>query len=262
MDGGPRTTERTAGTPIRRGTVLGFVDGLRSDLGLEFERLLAGRVWMRLHTPGWPCRRSPPRPSRPGALWQTPWWAYSPGRIEPQVAETGKPLTSHVSASLWRPAAGPGWNRGRPAIRRAPPGPRSAPSMTIAIPKARPAWRLEDELNAMSAGARPAPGGLAAGGAGDRLRLAVDARGLPKLDLPGHLTESRWPRCAVAPRVPTRLSRAPSFWGGGGAVVLAPGSGYLRQEWEYSRRGSRVQEALVPVWTVTAPEGGPNRSRS
>jgi hypothetical protein len=80
--------------------------------------------------------------------------------------------------------------------------------------------------------------------------------GLPKLDLPGHLTESRWPRCAVAaPGAQHGFPEVPWFWGGGHAVVLAPGVGSFKAGVEYAHGGLSVQEALIPVLTVAAPEG-------
>jgi hypothetical protein len=79
--------------------------------------------------------------------------------------------------------------------------------------------------------------------------------GLPKLDLPGHLTLSRWPRCAVPqPGAQHGFKELPWFWGGGHCVVFAPGIAAFKTGVEYSHGGLSVQEALIPVLTVTASQ--------
>jgi hypothetical protein len=80
--------------------------------------------------------------------------------------------------------------------------------------------------------------------------------GLPKLDLIGHLSESRWPRCAVAAAGAQHgFPEVPWFWGGGHTVVLAPGVGSFKAGVEYCHGGLSLQEALIPVLTVKAPQG-------
>ena len=92
------------------GTRLVFVDGLRCDLGLELQRLLTAQgVDVRLDTrwsamptvtatakPAW-------RPVADGLVGQA-----LPDGFEPQVAETGKPLTAHAFRKLLTAS---GWTR-------------------------------------------------------------------------------------------------------------------------------------------------------
>lgn len=242
------------------GTCLVFVDGLRCDLGLELQRLLTAQgVDVRLETrwsalptvtatakPAW-------RPVADGLVGQT-----LPDGFEPQVAETGKPLTAHAFRKLLTAS---GWSWLESGETGDPQGTAWTEIGTFDhdghSQGARLAWLLDDALNAVAARVR---GLLQAGWR--RVPLVTDhgwlwvPGGLPKLDLPGHLTASRWPRCAVAePGAQHGFPEVHWFWGGGHAVVLAPGIGSFKAGVEYSHGGLSVQEALIPVLTVTAPQG-------
>ena len=76
--------------------------------------------------------------------------------------------------------------------------------------------------------------------------------GLPKVDLPKHLTESRWARCAViageaAPDVP----RSPWHWNPSQWFATAPGSACFNKSEEYAHGGLSIQECLIPDLVVT-----------
>jgi hypothetical protein len=71
--------------------------------------------------------------------------------------------------------------------------------------------------------------------------------GLPKVDLPRHLTESRWSRCAVisgasTPSVPV----APWYWNPKETFATAPGGACFRRSEEYAHGGLSIQECLIP----------------
>ena len=71
--------------------------------------------------------------------------------------------------------------------------------------------------------------------------------GLPKVDLPKHLTESRWARCAViagssTPDVP----RFPWHWNETQSFATAPGIACFNKTEEYAHGGLSIQECLVP----------------
>ena len=242
------------------GTCLVFVDGLRCDLGLELQRVLTAQGmdvrletrWSALPTvtatakPAW-------RPVADGLVGQA-----LPDGFEPQVAETGKPLTTHAFRKLLTAS---GWTWLEPGETGDPQGAAWTEIDTFDhdghSQGARLAWLLDDALNAVAARVR---GLLQAGWR--RALLVTDhgwlwmPGGLPRLDLPGHLTASRWPRCAVAaPGAQHGFPEVHWFWGGGHAVVLAPGVGSFKAGVEYSHGGLSVQEALIPVLTVTAPQG-------
>ena len=71
--------------------------------------------------------------------------------------------------------------------------------------------------------------------------------GLPKVDLPKHLTASRWARCAVVaggstPDVP----RAPWHWNASQWFATAPGIACFNKSDEYAHGGLSIQECLTP----------------
>ena len=71
--------------------------------------------------------------------------------------------------------------------------------------------------------------------------------GLPKVDLPRHLTESRWSRCAViAGESSPDVLRTAWHWNASEYYAAAPGIAcFNRSEW-YAHGGLSVQECLIP----------------
>jgi hypothetical protein len=76
--------------------------------------------------------------------------------------------------------------------------------------------------------------------------------GLPKVDLPKHLTVSKWGRCAV-PQGDAKhgLPQVGWFWGAEHSVVLAPNVCVFSNGVEYAHGGLSIQEALTPVLELT-----------
>jgi hypothetical protein len=241
------------------GTVLVFVDGLRCDLGRELAGLLAQQGlsvematrWSALPTvtatakPAW-------RPLADGLVGST-----LPEGFEPQIAETGKALKTQAFRNR---VAALGWTWVEPTATGDPSGAAWTETGTFDHDGhnlgARLAWRLEDELRAVALRVRDL---LHAGW--QRAVLVTDhgwlllPGGLPKVDLPGHLTQSRWSRCAVLqPGVRDVCQELPWFWGGGHAFASAPGVSTFIQGFEYAHGGLSPQEALTPILTVTAGE--------
>ncbi len=80
---------------------------------------------------------------------------------------------------------------------------------------------------------------------------------LPSVELPKHLTQSKWGRCALAkPGAQHGFTEVDWFWGGGHSIVLAPGISAFRNGLEYSHGGLTLQECLTPILTVTATDNG------
>jgi hypothetical protein len=80
--------------------------------------------------------------------------------------------------------------------------------------------------------------------------------GLPKVDLPRHLTESRWSRCAKIsgasePNVPT----APWHWNPEARFATAPGIACFNASPEYAHGGISIQECLIPDLVVERAGG-------
>ena len=79
--------------------------------------------------------------------------------------------------------------------------------------------------------------------------------GLPKVDLPKHLTESRWARCAVmAGESASDVIRAPWHWNGAQWFATPPGVACFNRSEEYAHGGLSIQECLIPDLVVTRAE--------
>ena len=75
--------------------------------------------------------------------------------------------------------------------------------------------------------------------------------GLPKVDLPRLLTESRWARCAVANNgTPSDTVPVSWFWNQGETVHTPPGISCFNKSPEYTHGGLSIQECLIPDITV------------
>ena len=256
LTGGTPSLPFAGGTPALQ-TVLVFVDGLRCDLGLELAWLLqayglrveTARRWSALPTvtatakPAW-------RPLADALIGNS-----LPEGFEPQLAETGKNLTTQTFRNL---LASNGWTWLEATSTGDPTGAAWTEIGTFDhdghAQGARLAWRLDEELRAVGLRVRDL---LAAGW--QRAVLVTDhgwlllPGGLPKADLPGHLTQSRWPRCAVPqPGAQHGFKELPWFWGGGHSVVCAPGVSAFKSGVEYAHGGLSLQEALTLTLTVTA----------
>jgi hypothetical protein len=85
--------------------------------------------------------------------------------------------------------------------------------------------------------------------------------GLPKAELPKHLTESRWGRCAIPSAGAQHGYPMTSwFWDAAEAIVLAPGVKCFVAGMEYAHGGLTLQEALIPSLTVSAKQTGGAKS--
>ena len=75
--------------------------------------------------------------------------------------------------------------------------------------------------------------------------------GLPKVDLPAHLTESKWSRCAtVKAGATTTVPTYPWHWDGSVAIAIPQGVACFRLGEEYAHGGISVQESVVPELIV------------
>lgn len=77
--------------------------------------------------------------------------------------------------------------------------------------------------------------------------------GLPKVDLPKYLTQSRWARCAVIKgNSKVDVSTAPWHWNRDERVAIAPGVHCFGQGYVYAHGGISLQECLIPDIRVSA----------
>ena len=127
---------------------------------------------------------------------------------------------------------------------------------------AKVAWRVEEEITALHQRIAEL---LQTGWA--KVKVITDhgwimiPGGLPKTELPKHLTASRWSRCAIpGPGAQHGLPVTSWFWDSAEAVVLAPGVSCFVAGMEYAHGGLTLQEALIPSLTVSAKQVGGTKS--
>lgn len=118
---------------------------------------------------------------------------------------------------------------------------------------AKLAWRVEEELVALQ---RFITELLQAGWT--KVKVVTDhgwlmlPGGLPKAELPKHLTASRWSRCAIpSAGAQHGYPMISWFWDSAEAVVLAPGISCFVAGMEFAHGGLTLQEALIPTLTVS-----------
>jgi hypothetical protein len=79
--------------------------------------------------------------------------------------------------------------------------------------------------------------------------------GLPKVDIPQYLVESRWTRCGtLKPGAKVDLPTFPWHWNPEVRIALAPGISSFRANIEYSHGSLSLQECVVPGFVVRAPQ--------
>ncbi|MDC0267767.1 BREX-1 system phosphatase PglZ type B [bacterium] len=117
---------------------------------------------------------------------------------------------------------------------------------------AKLAWRVQEEIQTVASKVKEL---LSAGWL--KVRLVTDhgwllmPGGLPKVDLPKHLTESRWGRCALpGPEAQHGFPAVSWFWDSAQPIAVAPGVSCFLSGKEYSHGGLSLQEALLPVIVV------------
>ena len=77
--------------------------------------------------------------------------------------------------------------------------------------------------------------------------------GLPKVDLPKYLTQSRWARCASIEGDSTvQVPTVPWYWNAAERIAVGPGIACFGAGNEYAHGGLSLQESLIPVLRVTA----------
>jgi hypothetical protein len=251
------TTCRTLS--VEEGTVYLFADGMRMDIGKSLEeKLLSSGLGVQVE-------------------FNAAWAAL------PTVTATAKPAWMPLAAKLGGPLEGTGFE----AIEKAKGKALTHPRFKQLIAElgisfldsnevgtasgctwtecgsvdtyghdqgAKLAWRLDEEL----AGLQQRIAELLKAG-WIQVKVITDhgwlmvPGGLPKVDLPKHLTASRWSRCAVPEAGAQHGYPMTSwFWDSAEAVVLAPGISCFSAGMEYAHGGLTVQEALIPSLTVSA----------
>jgi len=232
------------------GTVVLFVDGLRADVARELAthldqtRLEIDEVvrWVPLPTvtanakPGWKPLASSLSGEDPGETF------------EPRLTATGVPCRTKEFRDL---LAEHGWTWVEPTTSGDPStagwaeiGSLDKQGHSLG---AKLVHHISSEIRAI---VERIDGLLEAGWS--KVHLVTDhgwlwmPGGLNKVELPKHLTETRWSRCA-RPASQTRhsLPQVAWFWGNEHPIVLPGGIGAFRDKIEYAHGGLTLQEALT-----------------
>lgn len=239
------------------GLMLMFVDGLRCDLALELRRRLADRGFDCGLEISWSALPSLTATSKPA--WY-PMVSKLAGdeiseNFEPLVSETKRPLKSNQFRTILG-EVGFGW------VDSAEVGDASCAGWTESgnfdhlghDQGVKFAWRIEEELDLVAGRIKE----LLDNGWKEIVLLTdhgwlLVPGGLPKVDLPKHLTVAKWGRCAITqPGAQHSFPQVSWFWGGGHAVVLAPGVSVFKEGLEYAHGGLSLQENLTPILKIRA----------
>lgn len=244
---------------LEPGTVYLFVDGLRYDVARRLAVAIEDLGFATTETHEWAALPSVTATSKPAWLPLAQHLSAAGKRdgFETTEKESGKELTAlrfraHLQAQLGFVL--PAWGEMADTTKCA----------WVEVGQldhlghnegAKLAWRVADEIQVVAQKVKEL---LAAGWL--KVRLVTDhgwlllPGGLPKVDLPKHLTQSRWGRCALPESGAKHGFPVISwFWDATQPIALAPGVCCFLASQEYSHGGLSLQEALLPVVTVTRP---------
>ena len=255
---------------VPEGTVLLFVDGLRLDLARQLQQQLVSpdlKVDLR-HS-----FTSVPSVTSSGKVWCSPGYAaaqpansatgfepllklngadgdYTAERLRRAIQSVGYTLVDPDAPAI---ASGRGWaefaddidsdghNKG---LRLAEEAPRHVAKLAKTVQRLLSAgwqrvWVVTDH------GWLLLPGGL------------------PKVELPAKLTETKWARCAVVKDAAAAVEALTLPWSYGPNVriALAPGIGAFRAGQVYDHGGITLQECVVPVVDVSSASSATGRPR-
>lgn len=242
------------------GTVYLFVDGLRADLAKELCGLLESKGLEPKVETSWAALPTVTSTAKPAwaPLTEVVCGDQVSEGFEPQLSSNQKTLKTELFRKTvtelgfpWFPVSetgdpsGSGWTEVADFDKRGHSD------------GAKLAWRLKEELQVVTQRVTE----LIQSG-WKKVVVITDhgwlwmPGGLPKTDLPTHLTASKWGRCALPqPGAVHNLPEVCWFWGNEHFVVLAPGITALKNGVEYAHGGLTIQEALTATVTIESSQG-------
>ena len=247
-------------TPFSPGDCVLFVDGLRFDAGKRLAKYLDACGLDISEEPTWAAL---PSVTATGKAAVTPVRDMirdvdgSPD-FEPSVADTGQSLKGgyHLKKLL----TDAGWS----ILERSADGDGRGMAWCefgdIDHEGHDRGWKLAKHIDALILEIRDRIMGLLAAG-WKRVRVVTDhgwlllPGGLPKIELPSALVESKWGRCAsLKPGASTEERLYPWYWNPNQYFALADGVCCFKKGEEYTHGGLSLQECLTLQLTVTRGE--------
>ena len=237
-----------------------FVDGLRFDAGKRLVECLEAGGFDISEDPTWTALPSVTATGKPAV---TPVCDKIRGKdgstdFEPSVADTGQSLKGgyHLKKLL----TDAGWT----ILDRSSDGDGQGMAWCefgdIDHEGHDRGWKLAKHVDALILEIRDRIADLIAAG-WKRVRVVTDhgwllvPGGLPKIDLPSALVESKWGRCAsLKPGASTEERLYPWYWDPNQYFALADGVSCFRNGEEYAHGGLSLQECLTLQLTVTRGE--------
>jgi hypothetical protein len=245
---------------LPQGTVILFADGLRFDLAQKLKDKLANKGLQVELGWRWTVLPTVTPTAKPAASPISELFTGDEGckEFRPRIKDGGKDLTSERFRQLLE-------ERGCQVLSDKklgqPDGLAWLEYGGIDSTGHKEGWKLAKRVPEELEGLLGAIVGLLEGG-WKKVRVVTDhgwllvPGGLPKLDLPKYLAETRWGRCALIKEgVQSELPSVPWHWASTVHVAVPPGVGAFKASLEYAHGGLSVQECLVPELTVssTAP---------
>ncbi len=242
---------------VAKGTAILFADGLRFDLAQKLKARLAERGLQLELGWRWTALPTVTPTAKPAASPISELFTGDEGceEFRPRIKDGGKDLTSDRFKQLLE-------ERGCQVLSDKklgqPDGVAWLEYGSIDSTGHKEGWKLAKRVPEELEGLLGAIVGLLEGG-WKKVRVVTDhgwllvPGGLPKLDLPKYLAETRWGRCALIKEgVQSELPSVPWHWASTVHVAVPPGVGAFKASLEYAHGGLSVQECLVPELTVSS----------
>lgn len=246
---------------VAKGTAILFADGLRFDLARKLKTKLAERGLQLELGWRWTALPSVTPTAKPAASPITALFTGDKGceEFRPRIKDGGKDLTSERFKQLLE-------ERGCQVLTDKklgqPDGVAWLEYGSIDSTGHKDGWKLAKRVPEELNGLVEAIAALLEGG-WKKVRVVTDhgwllvPGGLPKLDLPKYLTETRWGRCALIKEgVQSELPSVPWYWASTVHVAVPSGAGAFKASLEYAHGGLSLQECLVPELTISSAAPG------
>jgi len=242
---------------VPKGTAILFADGLRFDLAQKLKAKLAEKGLQLELTWRWTALPTVTPTAKPAASPIAELFTGDEGceEFRPRIKGGGKDLTSERFKQLLEERGCQVLNDKRLGQ---PDGVAWLEYGSIDSTGHKEGWKLAKRVPEELGGLVGAIVGLLESG-WKKVRVVTDhgwllvPGGLPKLDLPQYLAETRWGRCALIKEgVQSELPTVPWRWSGTVHVAVTPGVGAFKAGLEYAHGGLSMQECLVPVLSVSS----------